>query len=257
MITLLTLVIAGEVIFFFLSCCREYSGLPFLSSLISAMSNWEHFFSIWCDCDAFLCFCGPLADRFSAKRLMAVALWLTAMGGVFIAFIPSPAWLVLIYGFWGFTTIFLFWAAMIRATRDWGGPVHQGRAFGWVEGGRGLDAAVLGTLSWLVFVQFSMDEQAFIVTQSTFQPLQKVIFTTSLLTALTGWLVRTSIPDNEEKLEREPHDVVLRKTGRLVRMPTVWSLAIIIICTYSAPFKRFFRCHLPGEYSNRDAGRTV
>ncbi len=130
-------------------------------------------------------FGGPLADRFSAKKLMAVALWLTAMGGVFIAFNPSPVWLVLIYGFWGFTTIFLFWAAMIRATREWGGHLYQGRAFGWLEGGRGLVAAILGTLTWLVFAKLSLVEQALTATQSLFQPLQKVIFITSLLTAFS------------------------------------------------------------------------
>ncbi|MDF1570427.1 MAG: MFS transporter [Bacteroidales bacterium] len=234
MITLLTLVIAGEIVFF----------LPFLLPrifrptmlVVFDISNVQlgAFFSAY-GVIAMLsyAFGGPLADRFSAKRLMAVALWLTAMGGVFIAFIPSPAWLVVIYGFWGFTTIFLFWAAMIRATREWGGPMHQGRAFGWLEGGRGLVAAILGTLTWLVFAQLSIDEEALAVTQSRFQPFQKVIFVTSLLTALTGWLVWTFIPDNKEKLEREPHDIVLRKIGRLVRMSTVWSLAIIIICAYS------------------------
>ena len=38
---------------------------------------------------------------------------------------------VWLWGFFGVSTILLFWAALIRATRDWGGPDAQGRAFLW------------------------------------------------------------------------------------------------------------------------------
>ena len=48
------------------------------------------------------------------------------------------------YGFWGFSTTFLFWAAMIKATRNWGGEQSQGKAFGFLEGGRGIIAATIG-----------------------------------------------------------------------------------------------------------------
>ena len=102
-------------------------------------------------------FGGALADRFAARKLMAVALWLTSVGGVVMAWLPSTGIMIVLYGFWGFTTIFLFWAAMIRATREWGGDGFQGRAFGWLEGGRGATAAILGTISFLLFSWFSAD----------------------------------------------------------------------------------------------------
>ncbi|HEX9000930.1 MAG TPA: MFS transporter, partial [Blastocatellia bacterium] len=84
---------------------------------------------------------GLLADRFPARRLMSAALLLTALGGVALAQIPSLKVLTILYGFWGLTTTLLFWAAMIRATREWGGSANQGRAFGLLEGGRGLLSA--------------------------------------------------------------------------------------------------------------------
>ncbi|KAA3624974.1 MAG: MFS transporter, partial [Flavobacterium sp.] len=62
-------------------------------------------------------FGGVLADKFKPAKLMAVALWLTALGGVFMATIPDYFLMMVLYGYWGFTTIFLFWAAMIKATR--------------------------------------------------------------------------------------------------------------------------------------------
>jgi hypothetical protein len=52
--------------------------------------------------------------------LIAVALWMTALGGLVYATFPSYAVLKVLYGYWGFTTIFLFWAPLIKATRVWG-----------------------------------------------------------------------------------------------------------------------------------------
>src|SRR5688572_19426050 len=62
--------------------------------------------------------CGPLADRYSARRLMTISLVVTAMGGPILAGIPSLGVLKLLFAFWGMTTILLFWAALIRATRE-------------------------------------------------------------------------------------------------------------------------------------------
>ena len=88
---------------------------------------------------------GPIADRFSARRLMAAALAVTALGGVYYSSIPSLSGLKVVFAFWGLTTILLFWAALIRATREWGGDDGQGKAFGILDGGRGLFAAVLAS----------------------------------------------------------------------------------------------------------------
>ena len=82
---------------------------------------------------------------------MAVALWLTAIGGFYMTTIPNFFMLKVLYGYWGFTTIFLFWAAMIKATRIWGGIDSQGKAFGFLDGGRGLVAALFGTLGVVIF----------------------------------------------------------------------------------------------------------
>jgi predicted MFS family arabinose efflux permease len=81
---------------------------------------------------------GPLADRFSTRRMMALALVATAFGGMYLWTIPSFSGLIGVYALWGMTTILLFWAGLMRATREWGGQATQGRAFGLLDGGRGL-----------------------------------------------------------------------------------------------------------------------
>ena len=94
---------------------------------------------------------GPLADRYSARKLMSLALGATAVGGLIYARIPSSTTLTLLFGYWGITTILLFWSPLIRATRAWGGAQAQGRAFGILDGGRGLFAAVLGSSTVALF----------------------------------------------------------------------------------------------------------
>ncbi|MDA0979213.1 MAG: MFS transporter, partial [Proteobacteria bacterium] len=79
---------------------------------------------------------GPLADRFPARKLLALSLWSTAAGGIYLSTFPDYLGSVLVWGFFGITTILFFWAALIRATRDWGGQDEQGRAYGLLEGGR-------------------------------------------------------------------------------------------------------------------------
>ena len=75
---------------------------------------------------------------------MGAALVMTSIGGFLMSTFPSFYSLQILYGFWGFSTTFLFWAAMIKATRNWGGEQSQGKAFGFLEGGRGIIAATIG-----------------------------------------------------------------------------------------------------------------
>lgn len=55
----------------------------------------------------FLCFGGPLADKYPPRKLIAIALWMTALGGFLFAQYPALWVLQVLYGWWGFTTIFL------------------------------------------------------------------------------------------------------------------------------------------------------
>ena len=96
-------------------------------------------------------FGGPLADRFPAHKLIAWSLWATASGGIYLSTFPGYYGVMFIWGFFGFTTVFLFWAALFKATRAWGGINQQGQAYGLLDGGRGLLAAVLASVGvWIL-----------------------------------------------------------------------------------------------------------
>jgi sugar phosphate permease len=177
-------------------------------------------------------FGGMLADRYPARNLMATALWLTALGGVFMITIPSDGLMMLLYGYWGFTTIFLFWAALIRATREFGDDDFQGRAFGFLEGGRGLIAALLGSVALLLFSQFSetkglkVDVSA--IRNSSFQ---LILLVTSGITALAGILILRIVPvvtivtNKSDGFSFHHLKVILSRSS-------IWLQAVIIICAY-------------------------
>ena len=165
---------------------------------------------------------------------MATALWLTALGGFYLATKPNYQMLKVLYGYWGFTTIFLFWAAMIKATRIWGGADSQGKAFGFLDGGRGLVGALFGVLGVLIF-SFLLGEAVEMVSSSwqRNEAFIYVIHVTSVLVILIGFLVFffLKLPDEEpSNVQRKSHSIQNIKT--VLKLPAVWLLMVIILCAY-------------------------
>ena len=105
-ITLLTLIIAGEAIFFLpfiLPRVFRPTMLEFFEISNTELGWWFSIYGIIAMISYLLG--GILADRFPARNLMAIALWLTSAGGFVMAFGPSDRAMGILYAFWGFTTI--------------------------------------------------------------------------------------------------------------------------------------------------------
>jgi sugar phosphate permease len=250
-IFMFSLVFAGEAIF----------GLPFVVARVFRPTVLEVFgltnlelgiaFS-WYGMFAMAAYFpgGPIADRFSARQLMVVALLATGAGGVYYANIPSLGGLKLLYAFWGLTTILLFWAALIRATKEWGGEHGQGRAFGILDGGRGLFAAVLATATGFVFAALlPADVESATLAQKTVA-LQRVIWIFTGLTAVAAVFVWFCVPENrrtrvasrkmsEEDLQQAAAEssskrkLSLHAIGTVLRNPAVWLQGVIVVCAYT------------------------
>ena len=161
-------------------------------------------------------FGGPLADRFRPRKLMAFALVTTAAAGWFMTQSPSAFSLALLYGFFGLSTILLFWSAMLRTTHDLAGDQSQGAAFGLLDAGRGLVAALIA--SGLVLV---LGEEG-TVTQAAWIAVGFV--------ALTAALIYCGLPDEKSEAPSQSFQVrdLLDRAGDI----RLWRQGFIVVCAY-------------------------
>lgn len=230
--TLLALILAGEAIFFLPFVIARIFRPTLLAVFHITNTQLGAFFSIYgIVAMASYFFGGPLADRFSTRNLMAIALWLTGLSGIIFSTIPSNQLVFGLYAFWGMTTILLFWAALIRATREWGGANFQGRAFGFLEAGRGMTAALLGSLSVIIFSYFNPEETAQSFVQSRSDSFQYVILMASGITFISGILVWFFVPVRKSESSKDTV-ITFSIFTKILFTPIVWMLAVIIVCAY-------------------------
>lgn len=173
---------------------------------------------------------GMLADIFSARRLMALSLFATALGGIYMAQLPGHFGLSLLFGYWGITSILLFWSAMIKATREWGGESKQGSAFGLLDGGRGLVAALVATTAVAVLTYVLPRELSSISEAERSLALQSVIFFYSAVTFGASILVWFVVPDSTTKSVQR--DSPFAGISDLFKKKTVWLQATVVVCAY-------------------------
>jgi len=230
-IYIVVLVLAGEMVF----------GLPFHTARFFRPTMLEVFnftntqlgdlFAVY-GITAMLCYFpgGAIADRYSARTLLSTSLIATGIGGLYMTTIPSALEMGILYGFWGITSIFLFWGALIRATREWGGKAEQGMAFGLLEGGRGVAAAVFASLLVMVLAVY-MPADARLATDAERETgFRMVILGYSLITIgiglLTWFLIPAAEPSSERRQNPFPNMLVV------IRRPIIWAQAAIIVCAY-------------------------
>ena len=176
---------------------------------------------------------GTLADRFSARKMMAAALCLTGSGGAYYATVPDLQGLKVLFGFWGMSTILVFWAAMIRATRAWGGDGAQGRAFGILDGGRGLFSAILASVSVVVFAALLPEDASTASLAQRTEALKTVIWIFTGMTVLAAGVVWLLVPDEAADTRSDADRLSLSKVGAVLRNPAVWLQGLIVVMAYT------------------------
>ncbi len=176
---------------------------------------------------------GALADRFSPRKLMSFSLLATALGGLYFAQIPRQSGLFFLFGYWGLTTIFLFWAAMIKATREWGGKLSQGRAFGILDGGRGLVAAGAATLAVLILGAFMQESIENTSDAERRKALETVIYFYTFLTVAAAGLTWTFI-DDQQRADSQAPENLWQGMKTVLAKRVAWLQAVIVVCAYSA-----------------------
>jgi sugar phosphate permease len=178
---------------------------------------------------------GLVADRFTARGLITISLLATAVGGMYMTTFPGVVGMAVLWGFWGATTTFLLWAAMIRATRDWGGSERQGAAFGILDGGRGLFGALLAIVAAQAFAYLMPVDVETASEAARASAMRNVIWlyvAATLGAASLAWIGIPSIrPQLSANRDRGP---IWQHVGEVVRMPAIWFQAIVVITAYVA-----------------------
>jgi len=233
-IALLTLIIAGELIFFLPFVLPRIFKPTLLEVFQISNTELGFFFSVYgfVAIGSYL-IGGPLADRFPPRLLMSTALFLTAVGGLFLVTIPPSKSMFWIYGFWGVTTILLFWASMLKTTRLIGGRDSQGKAFGILDGGRGLVSALVATGGvWMlsVFMPANLSDVGIGEKTDAFKTViwffTGMVFLASVLVFIV--FKRVEVDQNELSDRIQISDLLIAS-----KKPEVWLQAFIILCAYS------------------------
>lgn len=226
------LIIAGEMIFALPFHTQRFFRPTMLEAFDISNTQLGDMFAVYGLTAMFAYFFGgPFADRYSARSLMAVSLVLTAFGGLYMATFPGVWGMSVLYGFWGFITVFLFWAALIKATRDWGDAASQGIAFGILDGGRGLAAAVFAAIAVAILAFHLPAETAGVTDLARRNGLRSIILYYSLITLLCAGIVWFLVPHARETVSE--HRNPFAGVPEVIRRPLIWTQAAIIICAYS------------------------
>jgi nitrate/nitrite transporter NarK len=176
---------------------------------------------------------GWLADRVSPKTLITLSLMATGISGLYFATFPSYKLSIAVHAFWGVSCTLTFWAAMIKATRNWAPSSEQGRAFGILESGRGIAELASSTAFLAIFAKLGSGNMA----------LSRVILLFSLLNIVIGFMawftLDGSTKDQPAKKDRQKK-VGLPEIIKVLKMPVVWLISIVVLAAYSSYWGSYY-----------------
>lgn len=177
-------------------------------------------------------FGGIVADMISPRMIMSVSLILTGAAGLLPLTNPSYGILVLIYLIWGFTSLFAFWPALLKGLRGLAAENEQSKAFGFMEGGRGIVNALHLAITLAIFNFFSK-------TAGNLAGLNGVITFYSIVVILLG-ILTFLLMKNDKEQTKKGEKLSFRQVIDVLKMPAVWILSLILCCTYTMNISMFY-----------------
>lgn len=173
-------------------------------------------------------FGGVVADFISPKKLISVSLILTGIAGFCHLFAASYSMLLVIYLVWGFTALFAFWPALVKGIRGLAAANEQGKAYGFMEAGRGVTNAVHLAIALAIINAVSRSTGG--GSDINAAGLKGGIVFYSVVVIVLGVLVLLFFKDDKggDKSERFNFKQILT----VVKLPQVWILCLILCCTY-------------------------
>ena len=135
----------------------------------------------------------------------------------------------LLYAYWGFTTVFLFWAPMIKATTVIGGKKNQGKTFSFLDAGRGLVASSIGIIGVIIFSLVMTNEISTATIDDKKEAFKYVIGVSSLIVFIIGIFVNYSL-----RIDTSKEHIIgnLDEMKKLFKSKSVIYIGLIILCAY-------------------------
>ncbi len=182
---------------------------------------------------------GVLSDKFSAKSLLVVSLLGTAAGGFWFAQIPQFSGVVGCFIIWGIFAVFTFWSAHMKLTKMLSTPEEEGRFFGFLDGGRGLVEAALGSIALFLFTTTLGDSEAFADKETA---LKSVIYMYSFALTAIAVLVAVFVkPAEDRNVETgEEEKFRLADVSKILTNKYVWLHGLIIFCGYTVFWSNYY-----------------
>ncbi|MEM5496927.1 MFS transporter [Paraglaciecola mesophila] len=235
---ILIIILAGELIFALPFHLARFFRPTFLQAFELTNTQLGDIFAVY-GVVAMLSYFpgGIIADKYAPNRLMSFSLLATAAGGVYLLSGPSHFGLTLLFAYWGATTVLVFWAAMIKATRLSAPPHRQGFAFGLLDGGRGLAASLFASVGILLLSFGTFSSQGdFNSAAEAFDAMSTLIIYYTTLTALAAgltWFFISSQTDNPSDVNAQQQQQASGLSlGTTLINPLVWLQGGIVICAY-------------------------
>lgn len=172
---------------------------------------------------------GVIADKFSPRKLLSYSLIFTSFGGIVMMTYPSYVVMHLLYAYWGFTTVFLFWAPMIKATTVIGGEKKQGKTFSFLDAGRGLVASSIGIIGVIIFSLVMVNDISAATIDNKKEAFKYVIGFSSLIVFIIGIFVNYSL-----RIDSSKGHIIgnLDEMKKLFKSKSVIYIGLIILCAY-------------------------
>lgn len=173
---------------------------------------------------------GWLADLFLPRKLITIALVITALAGFIFSTLPSFEICLILFLIWGICSAGILWSAMIKAARCWGSKEDQGKTYGILEGGRSMSDVVSTTILLAIFAYNS---------SSVDKAVSEIIVMISFYTLILAFLVWRIMSDDISNI-KERKKVTIDEIIYILKLPVIWLIALIILAVQAAMWGTLF-----------------
>lgn len=168
---------------------------------------------------------GYVSDKYSMKKIIVYSSIGTGLLNLWLAFNQSFSIAVVVWILLGFTTIFAFWGAVIKAIRLLGDESEQGRLYGFYAGFQGIINTIAAFGATYLINKFP---------GSVSDGLKYVLIFYAVLCIGAAVIFKLTYPDNLDKAGKDENAKPVRFSDILtvLKMPATWILSFLIFSIY-------------------------